>query len=672
MGYFRELPEALQPYKDEQRFVIWRLEPRGDGTFTKPPYQPQDPQKLAEVNDPSTWSTFAVALRAYENGHADGVGICLGGSNLVAFDLDHCRDPKTGKVEPTAQDLINRAKSYVEISPSQTGFRIIATGSGKRVLRRQAVPGANNMYIETYRRCEKYVTITGDALPEAADKLTNADALVDEVVSKLTEAAREQKKSNSKSGKQTGRKRTLEDIIKGGEGGSFAGDRSAAVWYVVNEMLRRGKSAEAIVAVLLDRGNLISAHIYDQADPEKYARKQIENAISAQPGGFMGTRSTFASNLYNALVAMETDARLIGIVAFNQMLQAEILMALPDRGAIEPRPIIDADVGLIQRHLQELGLRRISRETVHQAVEISARKHAFHPVRDYLSGLKWDGKARLATWMSEYLGVKRVDDNPYDERVGMMFLISMVARIFRPGCQADYMVVLEGAQGILKSTACRALGGQWFSDHLPEISAGKDVSQHLRGKWLIEVSEMHAMSRTETTLLKSFISRTTERYRPSYGRKEVIEERQCVFIGTTNRDTYLRDETGGRRFWPMLTNKIKIAELTANRDQLFAEAVALYRKGTPWWPDQEFERKFAAPEQAARYEADAWEDPVREFLKTKRRTTVMAVARGCLEFTNDRLGTADQRRITAVLTDLKWHRGKRGNNGERFWVPKPD
>ena len=100
MGYFRELPEALQPYKDEQRFVIWRLEPRGDGTFTKPPYRPQDPQKLAEVNDPSTWSTFAVALRAYENGHADGVGICLGGSNLVAFDLDHCRDPKTGKVEP--------------------------------------------------------------------------------------------------------------------------------------------------------------------------------------------------------------------------------------------------------------------------------------------------------------------------------------------------------------------------------------------------------------------------------------------------------------------------------------------------------------------------------------------------------------------------------------------
>ena len=580
--------------------------------------------------------------------------------------------PKLERSSRTAQDLINRAKSYVEISPSQTGFRIIATGSGKRVLRRQAVPGANNMYIETYRRCEKYVTITGDALPEAAISSRTPMRWSTRSSASSTEAAREQKKSNSKSGKQTGRKRTLEDIIKGGEGGSFAGDRSAAVWYVVNEMLRRGKSAEAIVAVLLDRGNLISAHIYDQADPEKYARKQIENAISAQPGGFMGTRSTFASNLYNALVAMETDARLIGIVAFNQMLQAEILMALPDRGAIEPRPIIDADVGLIQRHLQELGLRRISRETVHQAVEISARKHAFHPVRDYLSGLKWDGKARLATWMSEYLGVKRVDDNPYDERVGMMFLISMVARIFRPGCQADYMVVLEGAQGILKSTACRALGGQWFSDHLPEISAGKDVSQHLRGKWLIEVSEMHAMSRTETTLLKSFISRTTERYRPSYGRKEVIEERQCVFIGTTNRDTYLRDETGGRRFWPMLTNKIKIAELTANRDQLFAEAVALYRKGTPWWPDQEFERKFAAPEQAARYEADAWEDPVREFLKTKRRTTVMAVARGCLEFTNDRLGTADQRRITAVLTDLKWHRGKRGNNGERFWVPKPD
>ena len=373
--------------------------------------------------------------------------------------------------------------------------------------------------------------------------------------------------------------------------------------------------------------------------------------------------------LANALAAMR--AVMPGVFAYNEMLCVPLLMQpLEDRPEPLPRPVTDVDVGVVQERLQHLVLKRLSKDIVHQAVDVRAHERRFHPVKDYLGGLQWDGVARLADLFPNYFGAKVT---PYTQAIGPMFLISMVARILEPGCKADHLPVIEGPQGTLKSSACQILGGDWFSDNLPDVTAGKDVSQHLRGKWLIEVSEMHAMNRTETTLLKAFITRTTERYRPSYGRKEVIEPRQCVFVGTTNRDTYLRDESGGRRFWPVKTGTIDVDALAHDRDQLFAEAVVRFRKGVPWWPNKDFERDHIMPEQASRYEADAWEENIAAYIENKSKVTVGEVARGALQIETPRIGTADQRRIAAALETLRWRRerpdGKTDWQGKRWWVP---
>jgi predicted P-loop ATPase len=231
------------------------------------------------------------------------------------------------------------------------------------------------------------------------------------------------------------------------------------------------------------------------------------------------------------------------------------------------------------------------------------------------------------------------------------------------------------------------LAGDYFSDHLPNLS-NKDASLHLRGKWLIEVAELRAYSRAAIDEFKEFLVREIDRYRPPWGRKDVHEPRQCVFVGTTNKLHYLRDETGNRRSWPVKTGTIDIDSLKRDRGQLLAEAVWRFKHREPWWPDGEFERTKICAEQEARYEADIWEIPIGRFLKGRDRTTPMEIAIGALDYEParpgmvvhkdepqpvrktpiNRLTPRDQQRIAAALVHLGWE--SRHSGGERWWEPK--
>jgi len=167
--------------------------------------------------------------------------------------------------------------------------------------------------------------------------------------------------------------------------------------------------------------------------------------------------------------------------------------------------------------------------------------------------------------------------------------------------------------------------------------------------------------------LKHFLTQTTERYRPSYGRKEVIEPRQCVFVGTTNKRAYLKDETGARRFWPVKVGRIDLEALERDRDQLFAEAVAAYQAGEHWWPDATFEREHIKPQQSSRFEVDAWLEPIARYVNGARRTTIADVANGALDIPTGKISGADQKRIAGVLTTLDWSPTR--TKTERFWEP---
>ena len=374
-------------------------------------------------------------------------------------------------------------------------------------------------------------------------------------------------------------------------------------------------------------------------------------------------------NLANAALALRHAPELDGIIAFDEMAQHKILRrAVPESQCApvaQPRALRDTDVSATLEWLQRNGLPRLGREVCAQAIDLVAREAGFHPVRDYLNGLRWDGVPRFGGWLTLYLGASQT---PYTIAIGRMVLISMVARILRPGCKADYMMVLEGDQGTWKSSACAILGGPWFSDALPDVTGGKDVAVHLVGKWVIEIAEMSAISKSGIQTLKAFITRNTERYRPPYGREEIIAPRQCIFIGTTNESLYLRDETGGRRFWPVCVGSIDIDALRLDRDQLLAEATVAFKEGEPWWPDASFEKIHIAPEQEARFEEDPWQSLIASWLQGRARCTVAEVADSALNIDAGRLGRTEQRRIIAILARCGWEAARK--NSQRWWQPK--
>ena len=234
----------------------------------------------------------------------------------------------------------------------------------------------------------------------------------------------------------------------------------------------------------------------------------------------------------------------------------------------------------------------------------------------------WSGTAKRASTAG--CALSRCRRHALPRAVGKRWLISATARIFQPGCKADCVLILEGAQGIKKSSALKALSEPWFTDRLSDLGS-KDAAMETRGVWVIEIAELDTMSRAEVGTIKAFISRT--RPVPAALRQRLVDlPRQCVFAGSVNPEGgYLKDATGGRRFWPIRCGTIDLEALACDRDQLWAEAVARYRAGEPWWLETRNPTELAEEEQLDRYQGDAWDDPIRDYLLNEHEW----LANGC-------------------------------------------
>ncbi len=248
----------------------------------------------------------------------------------------------------------------------------------------------------------------------------------------------------------------------------------------------------------------------------------------------------------NALIALRSCPEWDGVLAYDEFAVTPMALQPPPwlqrlHNKWEPRLWADDDDVRTTAWLQRNDICINSLRSVAAAVLTVARERSYHPIRDYLEGIEWDGGDRVEGFAANMLGAART---PYHEAVSRVLFVSGVARIMQPGCKADCVPTLEGAQGIGKSTALKTLFSPWFSDDLAELGT-KDASMQVRTAWCIELAELSAMSAAETEKIKSFISRSVDRFRPSYGRHVIEAPRQSVLIGTTNATVYLKDDSGG-------------------------------------------------------------------------------------------------------------------------------
>lgn len=368
-------------------------------------------------------------------------------------------------------------------------------------------------------------------------------------------------------------------------------------------------------------------------------------------GEFAGYHAT----LRNARNMFLTDENLKDCIRFNEFSGDIDLIKSSEwtKGVIIPKLFDDMDLINMRNYIAHKKI-QFTKETLFDAVCSYAMENRYNPVINYITNIKWDGINRINKWLIDYC---RADDNEYIRKIGEMTLVAACARIDKPGIKYDYMLILEGDQDIGKSQLCNILGGQWYGEiSLHKID--KDTIAKFQGKWIVEIPELVKFSRQDVESLKAFITTQIDRERLSYGRLHKDMPRKCIFIGTFNPDgtPYLMDQTGNRRFHPVYINKVELGKLQKDRDQLWAEAWYLYKKGYDLYLKENNLIQKAKEEQLKRSYYDEMTDEVEHYVSNIISNGIRSldIWQEVFKGNANNFDNKAQRRIGKIMKILGW------------------
>lgn len=607
---FDNVPDYL---KGIDAWILWRAEPNGKGEYIKRPKQ-ADGKKAAKVNDPSTWSSFEAVREAYESGVAcHGIGFVLTPESEVVFiDVDKSTDAKMAEK--------GSLRTYAEYSPSGTGVHLYLRGKPKKNYKHKVIVEAHGYELEMYHQ-GRFMTVTGQRIGDKPD-LEADQAFIDRAVD--TVFAQKERKNKAQTDAPADAPdapddwdgTTDQDIINlmlnsrngkeikallDGDTSSYGEDHSGADMALCNYLaFYTGKDEEQMYRIFCSSG-LYREKTDRPTGDSTYIERTIQKAVdearevykpkqgdAAFPSLFSMDGIEFGEN-----GAPKQTRNNINII-FRQAPGLQRLGRLNEfTGFFEiwetPPWRHKEDTNIMWRDIDDAKLRNLiaekygmeGKEKIDDIKTSLFYDNKYHPIKDYLNGVSWDGEARLERFFIDFLGA---DDSDYTRRVTEMQLVAAVDRIFNPGVKHDEAVVLQGAQGAGKSYVLGKLGMEWFNESMIDMKS-KEGYMSLKGSWIVDLAELSGVKRVNNEELKSFISATEDVFREPYSKYTVRQPRQNIFFGTTNDAEFLRDETGNRRFLIIPVEKWKRSKNPFNEldqayvDQVWAEAMHKFKHG---------------------------------------------------------------------------------------------